>query len=221
MVVEILEHRDWAAFWSNAIFKIRAYRFGNNGKRGHWRCSAIVMPNPSTAKENLAMNPVDPMAVAQKAMAQIKKGAFLTVQTPTALNTMTIGWAAIGYCWHKPIFMVAVRNSRHTYGLLENNNDLTVSVPSIPMKEQLRFCGTQSGRDVDKFAVLKLQTVPAQHVRSPIIGVVGIHFECAVIVKTPLDPALMVGELESLYPEKDYHKLYFGEILACYQTNQP
>jgi hypothetical protein len=50
------------------------------------------------------MKRVDYMAVAEKAMAQIRPGAFLTVKSGEALNTMTIGWATIGYVWGKPIF---------------------------------------------------------------------------------------------------------------------
>ncbi len=49
------------------------------------------------------MKRVDYMAVAHKAMAQIKKGAFLTVKSGKAINTMTIGWANIGHVWRKPI----------------------------------------------------------------------------------------------------------------------
>lgn len=165
------------------------------------------------------MTILDPMAVAQNVMARIQKGAFLTVAADQALNTMTIGWAAIGFCWRKPVLMIAVRNSRHTYGLLEKGADFTVSVPKADMRVALAFCGTKSGRDVDKFAAQDLKTVPAKTTASPVIAVAGIHFECRIIVKTPMDPALMAGDLADLYPEKDYHTLYFGEILSCYQTD--
>ncbi len=37
------------------------------------------------------------MAIAESAMKQIKKGAFLTVLSIAGLNTMTIGWATIGF----------------------------------------------------------------------------------------------------------------------------
>lgn len=30
-------------------------------------------------------------------------------------NAMTIDWAAAGFCRHRPLLMVAVRDSRHTY----------------------------------------------------------------------------------------------------------
>jgi hypothetical protein len=33
-----------------------------------------------------------------------------------------------------------------------------------------------------------------------------------------MDNAFLDGDLEKLYPSKDYHTLYFGEILACYKT---
>ena len=48
-------------------------------------------------------------------MAQLIKGAFLTVSVDDEVNTMTIGWATIGHMWRLDVFMVAVRDSRHTF----------------------------------------------------------------------------------------------------------
>ena len=163
------------------------------------------------------MKEVNYMAVAEKAMAQIQKGAFLTVAVDGKVNTMTIGWATIGYCWRKPVFMVAVRDSRHTFTLMEKAADFTVSVPSAPMKDEIMFCGTKSGRDVDKFAATGLAAVAGRKVASPVLDIPGVHLECRTIVKTVMDPALMARDLDGLYPEKDYHTLYFGEIMACYE----
>ena len=64
---------------------------------------------------------------ADKLMERIKAGAFLTVKADDAVNTMTIGWATIGYIWQKPVFMVAVRDSRHTFTLLEKTDNFTVT----------------------------------------------------------------------------------------------
>jgi len=33
-----------------------------------------------------------------------------------------------------------------------------------------------------------------------------------------MDNAQLDNPLEELYPKKDYHTLYFGEILACYES---
>ena len=161
---------------------------------------------------------VDSMAVADEAMAKIKAGAFLTVQTGERLNTMTIGWATIGFCWRKPVFMVAVRDSRHTFTIIEDAADFTVSVPDEGMKDEIMYCGTRSGRDGNKFEACRLTTASGQRTTSPVIDAAGIHFECRIIYKTAMEPARLAADLDHLYPEKDYHTLYFGEIVACYRT---
>jgi len=81
------------------------------------------------------MKRIDYMAVAVKEMIQIKKGAFLTVKSSEAINTMNIGWARIGYIWRKPIIMVAVRLSRHTFSFIEAAEDFTASIHSLDKKK--------------------------------------------------------------------------------------
>ena len=163
------------------------------------------------------MKNVDYMAVAEEAMAKIKKGVFLTVKAGNRLNTMTIGWATIGFCWQKPIFMVMVRDSRHTFAIIEDAADFTVSIPALDMKNAVMYCGTKSGRDVNKFKELGLETKNARQTTSPIIDAPGIHFECRIMHKSPMDPQFLAEDYTSFYPEKDYHTLYFGEILECYE----
>jgi flavin reductase (DIM6/NTAB) family NADH-FMN oxidoreductase RutF len=163
------------------------------------------------------MTDLDPMAVAQTAVENIKKGAFLTVQAGDRLNTMTIGWATIGFCWQKPVFMVAVRDSRHTFGIIEDAADFTVSIPAGDMHKETLFCGTKSGRDMDKFAACGLTIAPGRRVVSPIIDLPGLHYECRIVYKSAMDPAHLIPDYESVYPQKDYHTLYFGEILDCYE----
>ena len=159
----------------------------------------------------------DYMNLAAKAMPQIQKGAFLTVRSGERLNTMTIGWAAVGYCWRKPVFMVMVRESRHTFGIIEAAADFTVSVPRPAMQEAVTFCGTRSGREVDKFEACRLETAETGRSVSPVIDTPGIHFVCRIVQATPMDPGRLAADLEPLYPQKDYHTLYFGEIIDCYE----
>jgi len=163
------------------------------------------------------MKKVNYMAVAEKVITQIRNGAFLTVKSGEALNTMTIGWATIGFVWRKPILMVAVRDSRHTFGIIEKAADFTVSVPLTDMHDTLMFCGTKSGRDVDKYKACNLEIKDAQQVHSPIIKTKGIHFECKIVYKSAMDPANLIKDYEDIYPERDYHTLYFGEIIECYE----
>ena len=164
------------------------------------------------------MEKIDYMAVAENVMGQIKKGAFLTVKSGDRLNTMTIGWGLIGFVWRKPIFMVAVRNSRHTFTIIEKAADFTVTVPTTDMHEPLMFCGSKSGRDVDKYKACNLKVAKAQQTVSPIIETPAIQFECNIRFKAPMDPKYLDKTYHELYPAKDYHTLYFGEIVDCYSN---
>ncbi len=156
----------------------------------------------------------DPLAFVN---GQIPKGAFLTVQAGNEKNVMTIGWALFGFIWRRSTMMVAVRNTRFTHGLMEKADFYSVSVPTRPMEKEIDFCGTRSGRNVDKIKECKWNLVPGEKTKTPILDIPGYHYECRIIYKTPLDPRFMARELESIYPQKDYHTLYFGEILGCYQ----
>lgn len=152
-------------------------------------------------------------------MKSIQKGAFLTVKAGEQVNTMTIGWATLGYIWQKEVFMVAVRDSRYTFQLLEKTDNFTVTIPAAgTYAEEVMFCGTKSGREYDKFAQCNLQQKQAVQVDSPVIDIPGIHYECRIIYKSAMDSAFLDEGLARLYPKKDYHTLYFGEVAACYET---
>ncbi len=157
---------------------------------------------------------------AEEMMKAISKGAFLTVQSGERVNTMTIGWATIGLVWKKEVFMVAVRDSRYTFQLMEESDNFTVTIPTdTSFNKAVMFCGTKSGRDYDKFKECNLQKKKAQQVVSPIINIPGVHYECKIVYKSAMDSSFLDKNLEKLYPNKDYHTLYFGEILSCYETD--
>jgi len=162
----------------------------------------------------------DYMSVAEDSITKIRKGAFLTVKSENGLNTMAIGWATFGVVWEKPIMMVAVRSTRHTFGIIERASDFTVTVPKGGMDGEIAFCGSKSGRDVDKFKTCNLKITGSRHVASPIIETQGRHYECKIVYKSAINPMHLDKDCDaSLYAKKDYHTLYFGEILACYETD--
>jgi flavin reductase (DIM6/NTAB) family NADH-FMN oxidoreductase RutF len=166
----------------------------------------------------LTMQRVDYLAVAERAMRQIEKGAFLIAQEGDRLNIMTIGWASIGFIWGRPIMTVLVRNSRFTYELLERGTEFSVSVPFVDLQKALTFCGTNSGRKIDKIKKCGLEIFPGQKIKTPLLQFPGLHFECKIVYRSPMDPAALTDAYKHLYPEKDYHTVYFGEIVYCYST---
>jgi flavin reductase (DIM6/NTAB) family NADH-FMN oxidoreductase RutF len=96
-------------------------------------------------------------------------------------------------------------------------NDFTVNVPPREIPEAVELCGTVSGRNHDKFEEAHLTPVPSREVRSPIIKECVVHYECRTLHRNDLEPeALAQAVREEFYPSGDFHRVYFGEIVAAY-----
>lgn len=160
---------------------------------------------------------------APQILEAVGKGVLLTTQADGEVDTMTIGWGHMGIEWYKQIFIVYVRQSRHTKRLLDKNPEFTVNIPLGKVnKEIIQVCGTQSGRDVNKIEKLNLTLVPGETVSVPGIQELPLTLECKVIFKQ--DQALSAiskEDRERFYKagtpnDGDFHTAYYGEITAAY-----
>jgi flavin reductase (DIM6/NTAB) family NADH-FMN oxidoreductase RutF len=132
-------------------------------------------------------------------------------------NVMTIGWGTIGSIWARPIFTVLVRHSRHTYSRMEQVSDFTVNVLPRELAAAASLCGTRSGREHDKFQEARLTPIPSREVRAPIIQECVVHYECRTLQRVDMMPdALVQSVRQQFYKNGDYHRIYFGEIVASY-----
>jgi len=132
-------------------------------------------------------------------------------------NAMTIGWALLGFVWRAPICAVMVRPSRYTYQCMEATGDFTVNVPPSELADEVMFCGTKSGRDHDKFEECGFTAVPGQKVKSPSIDECVAVWECTIVQKNDVVPEAFIPEIvDGLYASGDFHRVYYGEIVASY-----
>lgn len=155
---------------------------------------------------------------AEVMQALTTRGLLLTSATAQGkANSMTIGWGSIGTVWGKPVWTVLVRPSRYTYQLIEQAGEFTVSVPGPDLKKACALCGSTSGRDRDKLAEAGLRTRPARKVKSPVIDNCIVWYECRVLHSNDIQPGTLVQQIVSgAYPNGDFHRVYWGEILAAY-----
>lgn len=168
------------------------------------------------------MKDVEFYNISKEMIEQVSKGAFLNTSLNGIDNTMTIGWATFGVIWGKPIAMVAVRYSRHTYPMIEKVNEFIISIPKEgQLKKELGICGTKSGRDVDKFEECKFTKIPGEKVQASIIGECEYHLECKVVYKQAMEPGLLDQDIKERFynSNNDYHVLYYGEILKSYKKD--
>ena len=129
------------------------------------------------------------------------------------VNTMTASWGCAGMLWNKPVAICFIRPQRYTYGIVEDTDTLTLSFfPKGEYREALRYCGTKSGRDGDKFAATGL-TVQRTNDGTPYLKEANLVLVCRKLYADDLkencfvDPALLKN-----YPTKDYHRFYICEI---------
>lgn len=142
---------------------------------------------------------------------------LVSIDSKEKPNVMTIGWGLIGIVWYKPIFMILVRPSRYTHKLIEETGDFTVNVPKKDMKDIIDFCGSVSGRKIDKFKEKNLISIPSKKVKSPIIAQCPINYECKVIYKTTINSNVLNKNIDMEYYSKgDYHTAFVGEILVTH-----
>ena len=163
---------------------------------------------------------VDFSQFAEQTMQKLSHGGvFLTAKHEGRVNTMTIGWGGINYYWARPIFQAPVRHSRFTYDMIKNSGEFTVSVPleGDDMKKQLAYCGSHSGRNEDKISACGIKLMDGEAVNVPVIGGCTLHFECKVVGEAELEGKKLSDVVDDRwYGDKDYHTLFFGEIVSCY-----
>ena len=150
-------------------------------------------------------------------------GVLLTTKRGEEVDTMTIGWGHIGIEWSKPIFVAYVRESRYTHEMIEATNEFTVNIPYGNVdKHILGYCGTKSGRDVNKIQDLGLTLVESDHVAAPGIKELPITLECKVIYKQFQDISSIPQNIQDRYypadaqGKQDVHYAYYGEIVGAY-----
>ncbi|MCD7754940.1 MAG: flavin reductase family protein [Firmicutes bacterium] len=165
---------------------------------------------------------IQPFDYAGEFPKSMKRGILLTTKCGDQVNTMTIGWGTIGIEWGRPIFIAYVRDSRYTKELLEKTGEFTVSAPYGEVDPHiLGFCGTKSGRDVDKIQALGLHLEPPVAISAPGIRELPLTLECKVIYKQKQEVGPIPQEIqERYYPvqdgAQDFHLAYYGEIVASY-----
>ncbi len=127
-------------------------------------------------------------------------------------NTMTASWGGCGILWNKPVAICYIRPQRFTYPIVESADRLTLAFLPEDYREALRYCGTHSGRDGDKFKAAGLTCVQTDE-GVPYPKEASLVLVCRKLYVDDLrESAFLDPSLLSHYPQKDYHRFYICEI---------
>lgn len=148
-----------------------------------------------------------------------KEWALVTAGNENKLNTMTVSWGGTGIIWNKNVTFIFIRPQRYTFEFLENNNSYSVCFLEENHRDILNLCGTKSGRDIDKIKETGL--IPVFDEEAPYFKQTKLAFICRKLYGQFIDPSCFTDDkICSEYPNKDYHKIFIGEIIKCLTKNE-
>ena len=129
-------------------------------------------------------------------------------------NTMTASWGGLGVLWERRVATCYIRPTRHTFSYIEKATLFTLSFFDEKHRAALTYCGTHSGRDTDKVRGAGL--TPAQEAGFVYFSEARLVLACRKIYHQDIDPGRFLDpKIEGMYPQKDYHRMYIGEIVTC------
>ncbi|TFF86205.1 MAG: flavin reductase family protein [Promethearchaeota archaeon] len=125
--------------------------------------------------------------------------AVISVGTGESANLITLAYVG-KVCLNPPIIAISIQPKRHSYKLIEAHGEFIINYPSTQQLKETDYCGTRSGRDVNKWKKLNLTKEMASIVKVPMIKEFPLNMECKVVKRLDLGS----------------HICYFGEVVATH-----
>jgi len=94
-------------------------------------------------------------------------------------NIITLAWCGV-VASEPPMVQISIRPERHSHDMILKSGEFVINIPSQKQLKATDFCGTVSGRKVDKFKAAKLTPGKAVAVKAPIIKECPVNLECRV-----------------------------------------
>lgn len=114
-------------------------------------------------------------------------------------NIITLAW--VGTVCSNPVTVsISIRPSRHSYDLIKESSEFVVNIPSTTQLIETDYCGTVSGKRVDKFTTANLTPIPGEKIAAPLIK------ECPVNIECKVTQIIDIGA----------HHMFLGEVVAVH-----
>ncbi|MDC7289279.1 flavin reductase family protein [Blautia schinkii] len=142
-----------------------------------------------------------------------KEWLLITAGNEEKCNTMTASWGAMGVMWGKNAVTIYIRPQRYTKEFVDREETFTISVLPEQYRKALNYCGTVSGKGIDKIKEAGLTPCFVE-------GTAGIEeaemiMVCRKMYHDDIKPECFdeTANDGKWYPEKDYHTMYIAEVV--------
>lgn len=93
------------------------------------------------------------------------------------INLMPAAWQ-MPLSYSPPLFGVLISPKRYTYSLLTKSKDFTLNFVEYKYSKLVTQLGSISGRNVDKIKNFNLELEKSRFIKSPILKIAYVSFEC-------------------------------------------
>ncbi len=148
-----------------------------------------------------------------------KQWMLITAGTAEKLGTMTASWGGMGVMWGNPVATCYIRPQRYTKGFVDSQEYFTLAFFPEEYRKELQFCGSKSGRAVDKVKECGF-TVAAAECGAPYFAEAELVLVCKKQYAQPMSAQFLTEGSEAIdkrwYPDHDWHTMYIGQIVEAY-----
>jgi flavin reductase (DIM6/NTAB) family NADH-FMN oxidoreductase RutF len=95
-------------------------------------------------------------------------------------NVLTVAWHT-PVAHNPPMVGIAIKKNRYSHQLIKEEKEFVMNIPDITLLEIVKFCGSVSGREVNKFKEMELTISLSKTINSPRIEECIGWLECKVI----------------------------------------
>ncbi|MCI8481955.1 MAG: flavin reductase family protein [Clostridia bacterium] len=118
-------------------------------------------------------------------------------------NITTIAWTGVLNS-EPPLVYVSIRPARYSYHIIKETKEFVINLPDEALVWHTDFCGTKSGKEIDKFREAKLTKEPCKQIKAPGIKECPINLECKLKEIKPLGSHdMFIGEIVNVNAKSD------------------
>ncbi len=118
-------------------------------------------------------------------------------------NIITLAWVGT-VCSKPPLISISIRPSRYSHKIISSSKEFVINIPNEEMIGICDFCGTNSGKNIDKFKELGLTKEKGFIVNSPLIKECPLNIECKVKEIIPLGTHdMFIGEVVNVVANEE------------------
>ena len=125
--------------------------------------------------------------------------AVISIGKGEKANLITLAYVG-KMCMNPPIIAIGIHKKRYSFNLIEEHGEFAINYPRKDQMRAMDYCGTRTGKTVNKWNELGLTKEQGTMIDVPLIKEFPWNMECKVVNRLELGS----------------HVCYFGEVVAVH-----